>query len=110
MGTEGNALTQSFGSGSVGNAILPRQIEDEEVTDPTLGNGDGTYSLTVSDARQIDSEEVLGVEWDGSQRARLDSVSDSTVVVVFEEPDGSGSFATTADGTISGTLTVRVLT
>lgn len=108
MGTEGNSLTQAGFKGTVGNAITPTRITSQEIIDPTLADGDGTYSVTIPNSRSLESEDVLGMQWDGPHRARLNSVTDATVEVIFEEPNGSGSFTTVADGTITGTLEVYV--
>lgn len=109
MSTVGNSHTEDDFVGSRGNHLVGDNVSEETVTDPTLGNGDGTYNVDVGDVKNIDnSEQVIGVTWDGAQRARVNSVSGNTVEIMFQEPDGGGNFSTTSDGSITGDLEVRV--
>jgi len=109
MGTEGNALTGDQIGGTRGNSVDPDQVYQQSVTDPTLGNGDGTYEIVVPGPRTLEEDSVVGVTWDGSHRATLDSVSGSTVTVLFDEPDGASGFTSVSDGQITGTLSVAVI-
>lgn len=108
MTTAGNALTHGVPSSSEGNALLDGDVVEESVTDPTLGNGDGTYDLTFSSVRVLGStDDVVGVEWDGDHKVSVDSVDGSTVSILFESPSGTDTFTNESDGALSGTLTVR---
>jgi len=106
MGTEGNALVDSGIGGFSANPHLDPEPYEQSVTDPTLANGDGTYSVTFGEVAELDDSQVLGISWDGSHRATLNGTSANGVEVLFEEPDGAGNFTTVADGQIAGTLTV----
>jgi hypothetical protein len=110
MGTYGNPLTSGRPGSSYGNGLSRKEVTETTVTDPTLGNGDGTHDVDVSSVTALNgTDDVVGVSWSGSQKATVDSVSGNTVTVLFEEPDGAGNFTNTSDGSLSGTLTVEVL-
>lgn len=109
MTTVGNPHLEGQPGESYGNALIPMRLIEESVTDPTLGNGDGTYSVDISGARTIeDTDDVVGVDWSGSQKVTVDSVSGSSVTVLFESASGTDSYTNEADGSLSGTLNIRV--
>lgn len=109
MSTAGNPHTKENTTGSVGNALTRTRVVTETITDPTLGNGDGTYGVTLSNVRSVDTTgDVLGVSWSGSQKVTVDSVSGSSVTVLFESASGTDTYAAEGDGSLSGTLTVTV--
>lgn len=94
---------------TVGNPHVGDDIETMEVTDPTLGNGDGTYEVTFTSVRIIKgTDDVLGASWTGTQKVSVDSVSGNTVTVLFESADAADSYVAEADGQITGTLEVNV--
>lgn len=108
MTTAGNPHTHGRPGASFGNALVPKDYVEVEVTDPTLGNGDGTYDVTVSSIYVIEeNDDIVGVEWSGSQKVTVDSFTGNTVTLLFESPDGVDSYATEGDGQLNGTLTVR---
>lgn len=110
MATAGNPHTSGRPGKSTGNSLSNRETVQEQVTDPTLGNGDGTYEVGMSSVRTLqDTDDVMGVKWSGTEKVTVDSVSANAVTVLFEEPDGAGAFTTTADGGLTGTLTVNVI-
>jgi hypothetical protein len=109
MATVGNNHVGGDLDGSVGNAMVNDELYDETATDPTLGNGDGTYDISFPDVRNIETtDDVVGVSWDGGHKVSVDSVSGNTVSVLFESPSGTDSFTNESDGQVTGTLEVRV--
>lgn len=108
MSTAGNSHTYGEPGVTRGNALIRQRTVEESITNPTLGNGDGTYSLSISSLRQVrTTDDVVGVEWTGNQKVTVDSVSGNAVVVLFESPDAADSYVNEADGQVAGTLTVR---
>jgi hypothetical protein len=93
---------------SVGNSFIEKELFTEEVTDPTLGNGNGTYIVSFGDVRVFNStDDIVGAEFSGDAKVSVNSVNGNTVTLLFEEPDGGGNFQDVADGTISGDLEVN---
>jgi hypothetical protein len=94
---------------TIGNPHVGDDIATMEVTDPTLGNGDGTYDVTFTSIRLINGMgDVLGASWTGTQKVSVDSVSGNTVTVLFESADAADSYVAESDGAITGTLEVNV--
>jgi len=92
---------------SVGNSFIDKELYTEERTDPTLGNGNGTYIVSVGDVRVFDStDDIVGVEFDGDAKVSVNTVNGNTVTLLFEEPNGTGGFSNVADGSITGNLRV----
>lgn len=91
----------------VGNSFIEQEPFEQSVTDPTLGNGDGTYTLTFGNIRVLSStDDVLGASFSGAAKVSVQSVSGNTVTLLFEEPDGAGAFQNAANATITGDLEV----
>lgn len=110
MTTVGNHFVGDHRGSTPGNHLVESRVESEGLVDPTLGNGDGTYNVTIGASRVVtDPTDGVAVKWDGTHRARVDSVSGNTVTVIFEEPDGSSGWTTVSDGSITGTLKVIVI-
>lgn len=93
---------------TIGNPHVGDDLVEWSITDPTLGNGDGTYDVTLTTIRNVGTDDVLGVSWTGSQKVTVDSVSGNTVTVLFESATGADSYATESDGALTGTLEVNV--
>lgn len=93
---------------TVGNPHVGDDLVKRSITDPTLGNGDGTYAVTFTTIRNLSSDDVLGVSWTGSQKVSVDSVGVNTVTVLFESADAADSYVAEADGALVGTLEVNV--
>jgi len=110
MPTTDNQFTDHHGDTTAGNAIAERRVHEHEVVDPTLGNGDGTYNVVVSGVRNPRSvDNVLGVQWTGSQKVTVNGVAGDKVEVLFESATSTDSYTTESDGQLTGTLTVHVI-
>lgn len=109
MTTAGNPHTSGRPGTSVGNGLTRKELVQKQVTDPTLGNADGTHEVSMDSGLSLEStDDVLGVKWSGDQKVSVDSVSGNTVTVLFESADGADSYTNEADGALTGTLTVNV--
>jgi hypothetical protein len=108
MSTVGNAHTGTLGGVTAGNPFTKERFELYQETNPTLSNGDGTYSVTMTSIRLIDSTDDVNVKWSGIQKADVVNVDGNTVTVLVESADGADSYAPESDGELTGQLTVQV--
>lgn len=105
-----NNHTYSHHDASARNVHQRQTVLTARVSDPTLANGDGTFTVPVDEVRELSgTNDVVGVNITGIYKASVDSVDDGDVTVLIQEPSGAGTYGATADGELTGeTLTVQV--